>query len=249
VFGMDRFHVLGVPSTDTEVTVEGAVHAQRVFEVGYSYNYKGTFTVDKRDINLVFDDDNNVYSATLLGHGFKITETSENGTPDILNFTLEADEETDQIVLNDTSDVTSKTKVVKISHATIARSDDSVATAISQGSADVTDYDYSTVTTVTPVTGITTNNGHITQVHTTPINLIDTNASVKEVALSVSQDPTDVNKEKATLKTKVTLEHPSQPDATTDYKDDSVTFTSLNKNIQISTDANGITINLVWGTF
>lgn len=194
------------------------------------------------------DDDNNVYSATLLGHGFKITETSENGIPDILNFTLEADEETDQIVLEDTtSDVTSKTKVVKISHATITRSDDSVATAISQDGADVTDY--STVTIVTPVTGITTNNGHITQVHTTPINLIDTNASVKEVDLSVSQDPTDVNKEKATLKTKVTLEHPSQPDAKGDYDEDSVTFTSLNKNIQISTDANGITINLVWGTF
>ncbi len=84
-FGMDRFHVLGVPSDDTEVTVEGYVHAQRTFEVGYHYNYKGTFVVNKRDIDLVLDNDNNIVSATEVGDekalGEMITITVTGGNP------------------------------------------------------------------------------------------------------------------------------------------------------------------------
>ena len=200
------------------------------------------------------DDDNNIYTAVLTpDHGFIIQEKSESGTPNILQFALSAGT---QISLADTQEESDSTKkTVTVNHASIATTSTKGQEVEQSGAEDDKSNNiFSTTTDVSVITAISTaDNGHVTEITTSPITLIDTNATVDTVELSSSADSGI-----ASLTTKVGLHHPSDSNYKGDYKESTIEFASNNTNIKVGAgiraidgekSINQITFDLVWGSF
>ena len=132
------------------------------------------------------------------------------------------------------SDSGTTNKTVTIAHGTISSATDgnpSNATAQTQSNGSSI--------TVNAVTGLTTNNGHVTAVEVTPYTIVDTNASLTSVADSIS-----TANNKASITTAVTLTSSANNAVT---KND--TFSIGSDNLTVTSSGKDVTMNFVWGSF
>lgn len=233
-----------------ELPTEGAEWAQK----GDLFIARGTEDAETGYItsNLSWDhvpsgDDTSTNYTTLLNdYGFTINESGASNAK-LVQFDVAAGTAillgTDKPASGTETD---KTRSVTINHANVTRSADATAAAVTQSKADLTDY--VTTNSFTHVKSVATNDqGHVTQVTNQTVTLTDTNASLKEVDLSVANATGTTNA--VTLTSKVTLQHPVNTNDATDSKNDSITIKSMNSNLSVSVDSDAIALNLVWGTF
>ena len=166
------------------------------------------------------------YSVISDTNGIKIHNVTANN--DIGSIKIAAGS---QIAVSDSG---TNNKTVTIAHGTISNATDgnpSNATAKTQSNAGSI--------TVNAVTGLTTNNGHVTAVEVTPYTIVDTNASLTSVA-----DTVTVANDRASVKTAVTLT--SSANAATTKED---TFSIGSDNLKVTASGKDVTMNFVWGTF
>lgn len=185
------------------------------------------------DIIPAGDDTNQTYSIISDTNGIKIHDDIANTDIGGLNLIQGND-----IVLTQSG---STSKSVTIAHETMSSATDGNPTigtltpANTQGS--LSDL------TINAVTGLTTDNGHITAVEVTPFKVVDTNASLTSVVDTVTQ--VTANK-KASIKTAATLTN-SGNTATT--KDDTFTLSSDNLTVTADGTNKDVKMNFVWGSF
>lgn len=177
------------------------------------------------------DETVNVYTVTSDTYGIKIHE--EPSGNDIGGLKL-APAQNSQIVLSESTD-SDNIKTVTIGHSSITTT---ATTGTGQTQTDGASF------TFDAVTAVSTTNGHVTGVTTTPITVKDTNATLTSITNTVAAGTGNDANKKATVTTGAVLTH------TNGNSDTPSTSFSLNSdNLKITTSGTAITTNFVWGTF
>lgn len=168
------------------------------------------------DIIPAGDDTNQTYSVTSDDYGIKIHDNVANN--DIGGIKLVAGND---ITLNESG---ANSKAVTIAHETMSSATDgNPSTAATQTQTNGTSL------TINAVTGLTTDNGHVTGVTVTPYTVIDTNASLTDVSNTVAQVTAN---RKASINTAATL----TSSLNSAHSEDD-TFTLSSDNLTVTADA------------
>lgn len=162
------------------------------------------------------------YSVTSDTNGIKIHDDISGS--DIGGIKLSAG---NQISLSESG---TNNKTVTVVHGTVSTTSNN-GTAQSQSN--------SGSLTIDAITGITTDNGHVTAITTTPFTVVDTNATLTSITNTVA-----TTSNRSTVTTAGLLTH-----SNTDEDNVSDSFSIGSNNLTITSSGKAITANFVWGTF
>lgn len=234
----DTYKATEAFSLSQGMSASGAAVAIKPGDLLIVSNSSGTIDADnnvtdglKFDVVPSGDETVNVYTVTSDTYGIKIHE--EPSGNDIGGLKL-APAANSQITLSESTD-SNNIKTVTVGHSSITTT---ATTGDGQAQTDGSPF------TFNAVTAISTTNGHVTGVTTTPITVKDTNASLTSITNTVTAGTGNDANKKATVTTAAVLHHTNGDD------DNKNTSFSLNSdNLKITASGTTITTNFVWGTF